>query len=97
LAARFPKPAFDIRRVQRFDPPASQAVQVFAGLHFGALLGGVAAFLWIADGLPIGAALAWATALTGGLWCVGAVLQGRLSVVAVVLFDILALGLLFVN
>ena len=97
VAARFPRPPFNIRQVRPFDPPASRATQVFAGLHFVALLGGVAVFLWMADAMPTSAAMAWAGALTCGLWCVGAVLQGRVSAAAVVLLDILALVLLFVN
>jgi sterol desaturase/sphingolipid hydroxylase (fatty acid hydroxylase superfamily) len=97
VAARFPKPPFDMQQLRRFDPPASRPVQVIAGLHFVALLGGVAAFLWEADGIAIGAALTWAAALTAGLWCVGAVLQGRVSVAAVLVLDALALVVLFVN
>jgi hypothetical protein len=79
--------------VSGVDPVACHRI----GHRIGLRIGGVAAFLWEADGIAIGAALAWAAALTAGLWCVGAVLQGRVSVAAVLVLDALALAVLFVN
>ncbi|MEY4749995.1 MAG: hypothetical protein RIQ60_2209 [Pseudomonadota bacterium] len=79
VAARFPRPAFDLAQVQRHDPPLSPAMQWFAGLQFTALLGAVAAFLWYVDELaPLQAALAGA-AVSGALWALGACLQGRIA------------------
>jgi alkylglycerol monooxygenase len=87
VAARFPQPAFELSAVTTFHPPVSRAVHVFAGAQFAALLGGVAVFLWHADGLPMAHAAVWFAVLTAGLWAVGAVLQGRLSVLEVLLIE----------
>ncbi|RZJ26859.1 MAG: hypothetical protein EOO54_01275 [Haliea sp.] len=87
VAARFPKDTFDIARVERFHPPVSPAVLVFGGLQFLLLLGGVAWFLWHADQMPGAHAWVWLAALATGLWAVGAVLQGRLSVLQVLLVE----------
>ena len=53
VAARFPKPAFDIAQVQRYDPPMSRGAQwVSAGL-FVALLGATSLLLWNAHTLSL--------------------------------------------
>lgn len=92
VAARFPKPTFDITRVQTFEPPLTRAVVWFAGVQFAALLGGVAVFLWHADRLPLAQAGVWCAALTAGLWAVGAVTQGRISMTEVLLIEAAALA-----
>jgi len=92
LAASDPKPAFDIDRVQRYEPPTSRGVQAFAAFQFVALLGGVAAFLWFADTLAFTTSLVWLGALTAGLWATGAVLQGRMPVIGVLFVDAAALA-----
>jgi sterol desaturase/sphingolipid hydroxylase (fatty acid hydroxylase superfamily) len=48
---RFPKPPFDLRRVERFDPPMSARRRALALLLFIALLGGVVLLLWTAHTL----------------------------------------------
>jgi uncharacterized membrane protein YhhN len=92
VAERFPKPAFEIERLQRYDPPAARAVQWFGGLHFLALLGGVVLFLWHADTLPMAESVVWLAALCTVLWCTGAVLQGRLGMVEVLFIEAAALS-----
>jgi len=92
VAERFPKPAFDIKRLQRYDPPAPRAVLWFGGLHFLALLGGVVLFLWHADRLPLAESVVWLAALSTVLWCTGAVLQGRLSMGEVLFIEAAALS-----
>ena len=92
VAARFPKPAFDITRVQTFQPPMSRAAQWFAGLNFAALLGGVIVFLWHADSLPLAQAAVWFAALSAGLWAVGAVTQGRITMLEALLIETAALA-----
>jgi sterol desaturase/sphingolipid hydroxylase (fatty acid hydroxylase superfamily) len=72
VAARWPKPAFDITAVQRFDPPLSRRAGVAAAGLFALLLGGTAWLLWHAHLLgpvPLGAG---AAAIVAGLWGVGA-------------------------
>jgi alkylglycerol monooxygenase len=87
VAARFPKPAFDIAKVTRYEPPVSPGVQWFAGLQFLGLLAGVAFFLWFSDAMPLQRSAVWLAALTASLWAIGGVLQGRLSVTEVLLVE----------
>lgn len=92
VAARFPKPPFDIAKVQRYHPPMTPAVAWFGGLQFLALLGGVAAFLWYADGWPLSISAVWLAVLAAGLWAVGAVMQGRIRMVDALLIESAALS-----
>lgn len=92
VAARFPKPAFDITRVQRYDPPASRGVQAFGALQFLLMLAGSVLFLWYSEDLPLAQAVVWLLALATGLWCTGAVLQGRLSLTEVLFIEAAALS-----
>jgi alkylglycerol monooxygenase len=87
VAARFPKPAFDIAKVQRYQPPITRAVAWFGAIEFAALLLGVVVFLWHADSMALPEAAVWLVALATGLWCVGAVLQGRLDWLEVLLIE----------
>jgi alkylglycerol monooxygenase len=79
VAARFPVPAFDRARVQRYAPPTTRAVRWFAGVQFAALLAGVAGFLWLADGWPLPRSAVVFVVLLVALWAIGAVMQGRIS------------------
>ncbi len=87
LAARFPKDAFDIARVERFHPPIKRTVAMFGAAQFLVLLTGVAYFLWQADGLALGPSVVWLATLGTGLWAVGGLLQGRLSMLQVLLIE----------
>ena len=87
VAARFPKPAFDIQQAQRYDPPASRGVLAFGALQFLLMLAGSLLFLWFSEDLPLAPALVWLLALSAGLWCTGAVLQGRLSLAEVLFIE----------
>jgi sterol desaturase/sphingolipid hydroxylase (fatty acid hydroxylase superfamily)/uncharacterized membrane protein YhhN len=80
VAARFPKPAFDIQQTRTYAPPMDRAVQHFAALQFAALLAGVGAYLWLTDGWPLWHSAVWFAVLLAGLWALGAVMQGRLTV-----------------
>ena len=73
VAARFPKPAFDLQR-PRFDPPVSHRALMLAAALFAVLLTATAAFLWNAHTMSLFTQLAGASALLAGL-----VLVGRLS------------------
>jgi alkylglycerol monooxygenase len=92
VAARFPKPAFDLGRVVRYQPPVSRAVSWFGAIQFVVLLQGVALFLWHADRMPLSQAAVWLGALSAGLWAVGAVMQGRLTILEVLLVEAAALA-----
>lgn len=87
VAERFPRPAFDIQAVQTFNPPMSQALKWFAAVQFVLLLAGVASFLWVADTLPLAQAAVGVTALWAGMWALGAAMQARLSMIAVLAVD----------
>jgi alkylglycerol monooxygenase len=92
VAARFPKPAFDMERMERYHPPLAPRVAWFAAVQFVVLLHGVALFLWHADQMPLQQAAAWLAALAAGLWAVGAVIQGRLTMLEVLLIEVAALA-----
>jgi sterol desaturase/sphingolipid hydroxylase (fatty acid hydroxylase superfamily)/uncharacterized membrane protein YhhN len=92
VAARYPKPAFDIARMQRYHPPVSPGVAWFGAIQFALLLGGVALFLWHADRMPLAQSAVWLGALSAGLWAVGAVMQGRLTILEVLLVEAAALA-----
>jgi sterol desaturase/sphingolipid hydroxylase (fatty acid hydroxylase superfamily) len=92
VAARFPKPPFDMSKVERFHPPLTGGVAWFGGIQFVLLLQCVALFLWHADTMPLSQSGVWLAALAAGLWAVGAVLQGRLTVMEVLLVEAAALA-----
>ena len=87
VAERFPRAAFDMAAVKTFNPPMNRALQVFAAIQFALLLTGVASFLWMADSLPRAQAAVGVVALWAGMWALGAAMQARLSMVAVLMLD----------
>ncbi|RUR69567.1 hypothetical protein EJP67_21160 [Variovorax guangxiensis] len=92
VAARFPKPPFDIAKVTRYEPVVSAGVQWFAGIQFLLLVGFAVVFLWFSDLLPLPHSAVWLAALTAMLWAIGGVLQGRLTVTEVLLIEAAALA-----
>lgn len=92
VAARFPRQPFDLSRVERYHPPMTRSVAWFGALQFVALLGGVSVFLWNADRAPLATSAVWLGVLAAGLWAVGAVMQGRISVLEVLLIEAAALS-----
>jgi hypothetical protein len=74
---RWPKPAFDIRAVQRFDPPLPPLAALAASALFVLLLAATALLLWHAHQVP--GALLWggAAAIVAGLWAVGTLCTPR--------------------
>ena len=71
VAARWPKPAFELGRMARYDPPMSRTAQGLAAAVFVALLGATTLFLWNAHRLTLAQQLLSAAALVAGLWLVG--------------------------
>ena len=92
VAARFPRPAFDLQAVRRFDPPLSRAAASIGAAHFVLLLGAVSIFLWHADGMPPAQSAVWLAALTAVLWGIGALLQGRLTPLELLMLEAAALA-----
>jgi sterol desaturase/sphingolipid hydroxylase (fatty acid hydroxylase superfamily) len=79
VAARWPKPAFDITRVQRYDPPLPARHGSLALALFVVLTGATAAFLWNAHRFALLEQLALAAAIFIGLWGVGVLCTPRLG------------------
>ncbi len=77
VAARWPKPAFDIAAVQRFDPPLPRGQAVSACVLFVAVLAGLGLFLWHVHRLSLAEQLAGSVALVAALWSIGALTQTR--------------------
>ena len=77
VAARFPKPAFALQSVERFEPPAGRAALAAAGCVFLLLLGATTAFLWSAHTLALPEQLAAAAAIVAALWLVGRLCESR--------------------
>ena len=77
VAARWPKPAFDIRKVTRYDPPLSRGAAWASVALFVVLLNATTVFLWNAHKLSLPQQLAAVAAIVAGLWVVGAVCTGR--------------------
>lgn len=92
VSARFPKPPFDIHAVRRYHPPMTPALAWFAGVQFVAILAGVALFLWHADAMPLSRSVVWLAALTAAIWAVGAAMQGRIGMLAVLMVEAGALA-----
>ena len=82
LAQRWPRPAFDLQQVQVFDPPLGKASAWLAGSQFLVLLACVAGVLWFAGSWPASRTAILSAALVACYWALGALLQGRLPVLA---------------
>ena len=92
VTLNYPKPAFELSRVQVFDPVVSRAASGFAAAQFLLLLSGVSAVLWFADVMPLGGSAVWSLALVAGYWVVGALLQGRITVLEAMLINCAAVA-----
>lgn len=77
VAARFPKPAFDLARVQRWDPAITPAAAWTAAGLFLVVLGATSAFLWHAHLMSGAEQAAGAAAIVAVLWLIGLLTRGR--------------------
>ena len=77
VAARWPKPAFDIGSVQRYDPPLSARAALAACALFAAVLAGLGGFLWNLHRLGAAEQLLGGAAIVAVLWLIGAITQPR--------------------
>jgi sterol desaturase/sphingolipid hydroxylase (fatty acid hydroxylase superfamily) len=71
VVARWPKPAFEIAEVRRYDPPLSRRGQWLAAALFVALLGATTVCLWTAHTMSLPLQIASAAAVIAGLCAVG--------------------------
>jgi sterol desaturase/sphingolipid hydroxylase (fatty acid hydroxylase superfamily) len=77
LAAAWPKPAFDMAAVQRFDPPLPPRAAWLAGGLFSAVLVALGLFLWHVHRLTMPQQLLGGAAIVAALWAIGALMQPR--------------------
>lgn len=77
VAARWPKPAFELAAATRYDPPLSRAAAAAALLLFVGVLGATSAFLWFAHTLTLAQQLAAAAGIVAALWAIGVVCTPR--------------------
>jgi len=82
VAAISPKPAFEIARLERFDPPMTRGAQAAALLLFFTLLCATVVLLWNAHRIGLAGQLAGAAAIAAGLWLVGRASETRSSAAA---------------
>ncbi len=77
VAARFPKPAFEISQVERYETAVPRGLQLLAAGLFGTVLAATSGFLWFAHTLSLPQQAAGAAGLVGVLWLIGRLLEGR--------------------
>ncbi|HSW07797.1 sterol desaturase family protein [Aquabacterium sp.] len=77
VAARFPKPAFDIHQVRRFDPPTGPLEQAAALVVFAGVLAATVLLLWNAHTLSLMAVLLGAAGIVAALSVLGWLGAGR--------------------
>ncbi len=77
VAARFPRPAFEISQVQRHEAAVPLRVQALAAGLFGLVLVATSGFLWVAHTLAAAQLAGAAATLVAALWGVGRLLEGR--------------------
>ncbi|MEY4563682.1 MAG: hypothetical protein RLZZ618_2959 [Pseudomonadota bacterium] len=71
VARRFPRPAFDLAAVKRYDPPVSRRRLIAAIVLFVVMAETAALWLWFAPQMSWGVQAAAAAVLVAGLWAVG--------------------------
>ncbi len=77
VAARWPKPAFELARVERYDPQVGRAAQAAALGLFALAVAGLGLFLWYLEQLAPALRVAAAAALIALLWAIAALTQPR--------------------
>ncbi|HEY2188514.1 MAG TPA: hypothetical protein VGH48_08130, partial [Caldimonas sp.] len=76
VAARWPKPAFAIDAVARYDPAVPRTRQVLAFAVFVALLTTTMLFLWYSHAMSWPQRVAAAAAILAALWAIGRLSEG---------------------
>ena len=76
----------------RYNPAMTPATRWFASVQFVLLLAGVSVFLWHADSAPLAHNTAWFAALLATQWALGAVVQGRISMLLALMIEAGALA-----
>lgn len=92
VAAKFPKPSFEIRALTLYQPALSRGAAWFGGLQFLLLLNGVTVYLWQSHTFDWAQKAVGFGVLVTFLWAIGAVLQGRISVLMALMVESAALA-----
>ena len=77
VARRWPKPAFDLAAMTRYDPSVSPARQWLAGALFLLALGATSVYLWFSHELTLRDQVLGAVGIVVLLWAIGALTQPR--------------------
>jgi hypothetical protein len=77
VAARWPKPPFDLAAVRTYDPPARRGAALLAATLFGLVLAGTSVFLWQSHRLNTAEQALAAAFIVAALWLIGALTQPR--------------------
>jgi alkylglycerol monooxygenase len=77
VATKFPRAAFNIDTMERYEPITSKNKQLAAAIAFMAMLNAVGAFLWFGESLSIGVQLLCVAAMITALSGIGVLLQSR--------------------
>ena len=75
VAQRWPKPTFELARVERYDPAFSRRAAIFASAMFLAVLAATTVLLWFSHRLSLAEQLAGASAICALLWGIGCVCE----------------------
>ena len=75
VAQRWPKPAFELARVERFDPPMSRVAQGLAVVLFIVVLNATTLFLWFSHRMTLAEQAAAAALILAVLWVIGRVCE----------------------
>jgi len=82
-------PTFDLDAArQLYGEPLSSSAAIFAAVQFALMMGATAGYLWYAEELSYSTELGLTAVIVAGLWALGAYLQGRVSVIPVILVDL---------
>ena len=76
VVERYPKAAF-VMSTERFNPPVSRALTIYALLQFALLLAMATQFLGMAGTASVSALLAYSVYLVASLWVLGALMEAR--------------------
>ena len=74
-----PEAAFDLAAVRPYDPPAGAAASLLVFAALAAMIGATAGFLLAAPALPLANSFVVFLSMAAALWCMGALLDGRIS------------------
>jgi len=80
---------FDLKAArQLYGEPVARSAAIFAVVQFALMMGATAIYLWYAEELSYSTELGLTAVIVAGLWALGAYLQGRVSVIPVILVDL---------